>query len=154
MVVSMCVAVYSTYASPSLCSCFSGPFIPASRLSFIEAGIGTVSQSVSQTQMALHGMMPQHTSQLTMWLLNMHMHHWVAMLFAACLQTAKPKTVHGLCRPNTSEAVPGAFVIILAQEPESSWTFCLRQVPLWLARVVQVVGNSYKLHYFARCRCI
>lgn len=104
--------------------------------------------------MALHDMMPQHTSQLTMWLLHAHMHHRVAALFIACLQYAKPDTAHDLRRPNTSEAVPGAFVIILAQEPESTWTFCLRQVPLWLARVVQVVGNSYKLHYFARCRCI
>ena len=51
-----------------------------------------------------------------------------------------------------SEALPGAFVIILAQDPECPWTFMLRQAPLWLARVVQVVGGSYKLHYFARCR--
>ena len=81
------------------------------------------------------------------------MHHRVAATLL-CLQQAKPDMSHDLRRPNTSEAVPGAFVIILAQEPESPWTFCLRQVPLWLARVVQVVGSSYKLHYFARCRCM
>ena len=80
------------------------------------------------------------------------MHHMVAALFCASNRQGLT-SVANLSRPDTSEAVPGAFVIILAQEPESPWTFSLRQVPLWLARVVQVVGSSYKLHYFARCRC-
>ena len=56
------------------------------------------------------------------------------------------------CRPDTSGAVPGAFVILLAQDAESAWTFAVRQVPLWLGRLVQVSGTSCKLHYFTQCR--
>ena len=56
------------------------------------------------------------------------------------------------CRPDTSGAVPGAFVILLAQGAESAWTFAVRQVPLWLGRLVQVSGTSCKLHYFTQCR--
>jgi hypothetical protein len=56
------------------------------------------------------------------------------------------------CRPDTSGAVPGAFVILLAQDADSAWTFTVRQVPLWLGRLVQVSGTSCKLHYFTQCR--
>ena len=57
------------------------------------------------------------------------------------------------CRPDTSGAVPGAFVILLAQDAESAWSFTVRQVPLWLGRIVQVSGTCCKLHFFTRCRC-
>ena len=56
------------------------------------------------------------------------------------------------CRPDTSGAVPGAFVILLAQDAESAWSFTVRQVPLWLGRIVQVSGTCCKLHFFTRCR--
>ena len=56
------------------------------------------------------------------------------------------------CRPDTSGAVPGAFIILLAQDADSAWTFTVRQVSLWLGRLVQVSGTSCKLHYFTQCR--
>ena len=63
--------------------------------------------------------------------------------------------VYCACRPESpdrSQVVPGAFVIILAQDPAAYWTFTLRQASLWLGRVVHVAPGCCKLHYFARCR--
>lgn len=51
-----------------------------------------------------------------------------------------------------AQVVPGAFVIILAQDATAYWTFSLRGASLWLARVVHMSQGCCKLHYFARCR--
>ncbi|KAL0018357.1 hypothetical protein WJX79_004260 [Trebouxia sp. C0005] len=66
---------------------------------------------------------------------------------------AVPRSIsaEALHRPDTSGAVSGAFVILLAQDADSAWTFKVRQVSLWLGRLVQVSGTSCKLHYFTQC---
>ena len=55
-------------------------------------------------------------------------------------------------RPDPSEAKAGAFVILLAEDADSAWAFSMRQVPLWLGRIIQIQEGSSKLQYFSRCR--